>query len=120
MELSTEFLGYVDYDTEYKDDDSHEVGYEEVETSGIRGQIYQSYRTVYDKDGNVISTTKESLSEYSTRTEVIIRGTKEPETEAPTTEAPTTEDPSGGDDPAVDIPDGVQSVSGKYAKKVFF
>ena len=85
---------------------------------------------MYDKDGNVVSTTKESLSEYSTRTEVIIRGTKEPETEAPTTEeptteaptteAPTTEDPSGGDDPAVDIPDGVQSVSGKYAKKVFF
>lgn len=130
VELSTEFLGYVDYDTEYKDDDSHEVGYEEVETSGIRGQIYQSYRTVYDKDGNVVSTTKESLSQYSTRTEVIIRGTKEPETEAPTTEeptteaptteAPTTEDPSGGDDPAVDIHDGVQSVSGKYAKKVFF
>ena len=120
----------MDYDTVYKDDDSHEVGYEEVETSGIRGQIYQSYRTGYDKDGNVVSTTKESLSEYSARTEVIIRGTKEPETEAPTTEeptteaptteAPTTEDPSGGDDPAVDIPDGVQSVSGKYAKKVFF
>ena len=41
-----------------------------LDTVGIDGLTIQSYRRVYDGDGNVISDNPEAISEYSVRDEV--------------------------------------------------
>ena len=104
MSLSSELVATYDYDTEYEDDDTLEKGEEEVSVTGITGTKYQTYRTVYDGNGEVISSEPESVSVYDKRDKVVLRGTKEKEdtseensteekkTEEKTTEEKTTED----------------------------
>ena len=109
MSLSSELVATYDYDTEYEDDDTLEEGEEEVSVTGITGTKYQTYRTVYDGNGEVISSEPESVSVYDKRDKVVLRGTKEKEdtseedsseensteekkTEEKTTEEKTTED----------------------------
>ena len=109
VSLSSELVATYDYDTEYEDDDTLEEGEEEVSVTGITGTKYQTYRTVYDGNGEVISSEPESVSVYDKRDKVVLRGTKEKEdtseedsseensteekkTEEKTTEEKTTED----------------------------
>ena len=104
VSLSSELVATYDYDTEYEDDDTLEKGEEEVSVTGITGTKYQTYRTVYDGNGEVISSEPESVSVYDKRDKVVLRGTKEKEdtseensteekkTEEKTTEEKTTED----------------------------
>jgi hypothetical protein len=86
VELSAETLATYEYETEYEDDDTLEEGEEEVSVTGKNGLKVQSYRTVYDGSGNLISSEPESVSVYDTRNEVILRGTKEKDTEEETEE----------------------------------
>lgn len=96
VELTSETVGTEAYKTVYEDDDTMEVGEEEVSVSGITGRSIQTYRKVYDGAGNLISSEAESLSKYSRRDEVVLVGTKEPEetTEEAETEEVTTEEPA--------------------------
>ena len=87
VSLSTEVLATYAYETEYEDDDTLEAGEEKVSVEGKTGYKVQSYRTVYDGDGNVISSEVEAVSTYKKRNEVILVGTKEEETEEETEEA---------------------------------
>jgi hypothetical protein len=91
VELSAETVATYEYETEYEDDDTLEEGEEEVSVTGKNGLKVQSYRTVYDGSGNLISSEPESVSVYDTRNEVILRGTKEKATEEETEAA--TEEP---------------------------
>ena len=109
MSLSSELVATYDYDTEYEDDDTLEKGEEEVSVTGITGTKYQTYRTVYDGNGEVISSEPESVSVYDKRDKVVLRGTKEKEdtseedsseensTEEKKTEEKTTEDDKKSD-----------------------
>ena len=77
MSLSSEVVATYDYETEYEDDDTLEEGEEKVSVTGITGLKVQTYRTVYDENGEKISSEPESVSVYDKRNKVILRGTKE-------------------------------------------
>lgn len=81
VSITTEIVETYEYETEYEDDDTLEEGKEEVSVTGKNGYKVQSYRTVYDASGNVISSEKEAVSSYSKRNEVILVGTMEVEEE---------------------------------------
>lgn len=68
-------------------DDTLYVGQEVVEDSGHTGCKVQTYREVYDADGNLVSKTEESYSSYIMTNEVVRVGTKvkEPEVTEETT-----------------------------------
>ncbi|MGN0395259.1 MAG: VanW family protein [Coprococcus sp.] len=89
VELTSETVSVEEYKTEYEDDDTMEEGEEEVSVTGINGYTIQTYRKVYDADGNLLSNSPESVSVYSKRDEVVKVGTKK-STEESTEE--TTED----------------------------
>ena len=57
-------------------------------TSPYTGYKVKSYRHVYDKDGNLISSALEDTSNYKVRNKVILRG---PSVPAPEEIAPTVE-----------------------------
>ena len=68
---------------------------------GHTGYKVQSYRHVYDANGNVVYEGKESLSSYKMTPKVIHVGTKVAETPAPDT--PVTDTPAA-DTPTPDTP----------------
>lgn len=94
VSLSSKLVETYDYETEYEDDDTLEEGEEEVSVTGITGTKYQTYRTVYDENGEEVSSEPESVSVYDKRNKVVLRGTKEKEdtAEDTSTEEDTTED----------------------------
>ena len=82
-----------------------------LDTVGIDGLTIQSYRRVYDADGNVISDNPEAVSVYSKRDEVYKVGKlpKKDSKKKEKTEGDTTEDTSesdGGDSSADKISEG--------------
>lgn len=70
VELYTEVTATEPYETKYELDKTLGEDDSELETTGIEGMTVQSYRRVYDGDGNVISDTPEAVSEYIKRDEV--------------------------------------------------
>ncbi len=70
VELYTETLETEPYETKYELDKSLGKDDRVLDTVGIDGLTIQSYRRVYDGDGNVISDNPEAISEYSVRDEV--------------------------------------------------
>ncbi|MCD7839197.1 MAG: VanW family protein [Erysipelotrichaceae bacterium] len=78
VEFTYEKLATVARKVTYKDDATLEEGTEKIETSGSDGAKVQTYRKVY-KDGELVSTTKESYSYYAAHEQVVLRGTKKVE-----------------------------------------
>lgn len=76
VKITSQKLSSTPYQTKYIDDPTLEVGTEKVQTTGYTGAKAQSYRYVYDKDGNLISSQKEAYSVYKKRDKVVKRGTK--------------------------------------------
>ena len=76
VKMTSEQLSSTPFQTQYIDDPTLEVGKEKVQTSGYNGAKAQSYRYVYDKDGNLISSKKEAYSVYKKRDKVVRKGTK--------------------------------------------
>lgn len=70
VELYTETLETEPYETKYELDKSLGKDEQVLDTVGIEGLTIQSYRRVYDGDGNVISDDPEAVSVYSVRDEV--------------------------------------------------
>jgi vancomycin resistance protein YoaR len=77
VEMTADTLQITSCDTVYQDDASLEKGVTEVVSSGHDGYVVQTYRNIYDKDGNRISTTKEAYCVYRTQDRVVRVGTKE-------------------------------------------
>ena len=111
VKMTSTVLSIDNYETVYEDDDTLEVGEEKTSVVGETGYKVQTYRNLYDGDGNLISTTEEAYSNYKRRDKVVLVGTKESDeedtdeetseettetstTEAATTEAPATEAPT--------------------------
>ena len=88
VKITTEVLETIPAGTVEEPTSALYVGQTEVKTSGHTGYKVQSYRNLYDGNGNLISTTEESYSYYRMQNRVVLVGTTpEPEPEAPA-EAP--------------------------------
>ena len=70
VELYTETLETEPYETKYELDKSLGKDEQILDTTGIEGLTIQSYRRVYDGEGNVISDNPEAVSVFSVRDEV--------------------------------------------------
>lgn len=70
VELYTETVETEPYETKYELDKTLGKDEQVLDTVGIEGITVQSYRRVYDGDGNVISDNPEAISVYSKRDEV--------------------------------------------------
>lgn len=70
VEVYTETLETEPYETKYELDKSLGKDEQILDTTGIEGLTIQSYRRVYDGEGNVISDNPEAVSVYSVRDEV--------------------------------------------------
>ena len=91
---------YVAKTREEIPDDTLYVGEEVVEDKGHTGCKVQTFRAVYDADGNLISKTEEAYSSYIMTPEKVRVGTKEKEPEVTVDpEAPAPETPSEGETP---------------------
>ena len=86
--MTNEVLSRTDWTTEYVEDPTLAPGAEMEKTSPYTGYKVKSYRHVYDKDGNLISSALEDTSNYKVRNKVILRGPSVPAAEeiAPTVE----------------------------------
>lgn len=105
VELYTETLETEPYETKYELDKTLGKDEQVLDTVGIEGLTIQSYRRVYDADGNVISDNPEAVSVYSKRDEVYKVGKlpKKDSKKTDKTDGDTTEDKSesdGGDSSA--------------------
>ena len=76
VKITNEILTWNDYDTEYRNDNSMYEGESYKAVSGEPGGTVQTYRNIYDRDGNLISSEKEAYSSYTRRDAVVYVGTK--------------------------------------------
>lgn len=76
VKMTTETLATIEAPREEIPDDTLYVGEEVIEEKGHTGYKVQSYRLVYDGDGNLISKEKEAYSVYITSKQVVRVGTK--------------------------------------------
>lgn len=79
VEIESETLQTIPFNTVYKNDSSMYKGETYTSQNGADGYKVQTYRKVYDGDGTLISNEKEAYSEYSTHDRIIYQGTKEKE-----------------------------------------
>ena len=92
MKFTSEKTGYVGFNTKYENDDTIPEGQQVTRKAGSNGGRAVSYRLVYDKNGNLISKTKEANSYYKGHDALIAVGTMKVETPEETT--PETTEPS--------------------------
>lgn len=85
VQMRSEILSTEPYATRYEDSAALNQGTERVRQSGYTGCTVQTYREVYDAEGNLLSSALEARSVYRKRDKIILRGTAalpEPKTEA--------------------------------------
>ncbi len=87
--IESEVKSYINYSTEYEDDDSLAEGEEVVEQAGYTGCTSEAYR-ILKLNGEVVSKTLLSKDAYEPMTRIIRRGTKKEVTET-STEAESTD-----------------------------
>lgn len=102
VKITTETISTTAPTVQEVPDDTLEAGTTQVADKGHTGYKVQSYRHVYDANGNVVYEGKESLSSYKMTPKVIHVGTKVAETPAPDT-PPVTDTPAA-DTPTPDTP----------------
>lgn len=76
VKMTTETLATIEPTREEIPDDTLYVGEEVIEDKGHTGYKVQSYRLVYDGDGNLVSKEKEAYSVYLMTKQVVRVGTK--------------------------------------------
>lgn len=101
VKITTETISTTAPTVQEVPDDTLEAGTTQVADKGHTGYKVQSYRHVYDANGNVVYEGKESLSSYKMTPKVIHVGTKVAEIPAPDT--PVTDTPAA-DTPTPDTP----------------
>ena len=79
VKMTYEYLQKINWTTEYVEDPTMAPGTEKVTQSAYTGHKVQTYRELYDGEGNLISKTKESYSYYKSRNRIISRGPALPE-----------------------------------------
>jgi len=79
VKMTYDHLDTIQWETDYIDDPTLAPGTEVVKTSAYTGYKVQTYRSLYDGDGKLISKTKEAYSYYKARNRVVLRGPALPE-----------------------------------------
>lgn len=114
VKMTNKVLSTTEYKTVYEDDPTLPAGTNTVKTTPYTGYKVETYRSLYDGNGNLVSSTFEANSDYKVRNKVILKGparpsvptsgisedipsseTSNPETPATTPETPSTT-PEGG------------------------
>lgn len=90
VEFTSEKTGTVGFNTKYENDDTIPEGQQVTRQSGSNGGKAVSYRLVYDKNGKLISKTKEASSYYKGHEAIIAVGTMKVETPEETVPEETT------------------------------
>ncbi len=85
-EMTYEVLATFGYDEVTEEDPEKEVGYKQITTYPYVGYTVDTYRNVYDKDGNLLYTNYEARTNYKSRNQVTTIGTKGLEPEVPESE----------------------------------
>ncbi|MCD8146059.1 MAG: VanW family protein [Clostridiales bacterium] len=80
VKMVSETLETIAYSTITKNDSSQYEGTSTVTQKGENGYKVQTYRQVYDSDGNLLSETEEAYSVYSKHDEIVYVGTKKKKT----------------------------------------
>ncbi len=88
VKMTREVLSTTGYETEYVETDELEHGVQKQKQSGYTGYKVKSYRNIYSGDGKLISSTLEATSDYKSRNEIILVGTKNRPDTQPTTPTP--------------------------------
>ena len=79
VEATYEILSTAPYATEYREPAALPVGKQQVQRAGVTGYTVQTYRSVYDSEGNLLRSAPEAKSVYQSRSAVILVGTGRPE-----------------------------------------
>lgn len=89
----------------YQEDDSLPAGTQQVKQTAYTGYKVETYRNLYDGNGNLISSKLEAVTNYKVRDKIILVGPKAAETGAPTDEIPSdTATPTTPTTPATPTP----------------
>ncbi len=80
--ITHETLSVTPWEVVTKEDETQPPDYQKVTTTPYTGYVIRTYRNVYDKDGNLLSSEVEATSTYHKRDQVITVG-KPPEPEDP-------------------------------------
>lgn len=96
VEITTETLSVISPNVQEVPDATLAAGTTVVEDKGHTGYKVQSYRSVYDGAGNLISKTEEAYSSYRMTDKVVRVGTMQatPPAETPAAETPAPETPA--------------------------
>lgn len=76
VKMTYKNLGDIPYETERIETDDLDWGTEQQKQSPYTGHQVVSYRNVYKGDGTLISSTQEAKSNYKSRNEIILVGTR--------------------------------------------
>ena len=76
VKMTYKNLGDTPYETEYVETDELDWGTQQQKQSPYTGHQVVSYRNVYSGDGKLLSSEKEANSNYKSRNEIIMVGTR--------------------------------------------
>lgn len=113
VKMTRDVLSTTGYETEYVETDELPYGTQKEKQNGYTGYEVQSYRNLYDGDGNLISKTPEAKSSYKSRNQIILVGTAgRPEAPEPTTPPSTGTDPGTEPEPVLPPDSGTETGGG--------
>ena len=107
VEVTYEILSTAPYATEYRETDALPVGQHQVQRAGVTGYTVQTYRNVYDSEGNLLRSAPEAKSVYQSRDAVVLVGTRRPEPAGEPAESETS--------PAEETPPATENGAGQEA-----
>lgn len=87
VEFTSSQTATIPFNTKYENDATLPEGTEQIKQAGSNGAKAVSYRKIYDRNGKLISSKKESNSVYKSHDAIILKGTMKVET--PTVPNPT-------------------------------
>lgn len=76
VKMTASVLDTTEYETEYVETEELDWGVQEQKQSPYTGHRVVSYRNVYSGDGKLLSSTLEAKSNYKSRNEIILVGTR--------------------------------------------
>lgn len=94
VKMTREVLSSSGYETEYVETEELPWGQEKQKQNGYTAYKVESYRCVYDGQGNLISKTLEAKSDYKSRNEIILVGIAGKPQEQPPADTGTTDEPT--------------------------
>ena len=70
--MTNQFLSYSESRTRYQESEDIAPGTTQLEQYGHNGYAVQTYRNVYDKNGDLLRSSKEAYSDYDRADKIIL------------------------------------------------